>query len=183
MELNRFEVVEGLRMSIRTIMIFPEFENMEIIDNIREKYDPLAQLVRPHITLVFPFENEMSNEMIEEILIKRLQDVKPFEIVLNGISMKEDRFGNYLFLEVKKGVEDICFIHDILYRNEFKQFDLGIGYKPHMTIGNLQTIKELNIAYNALKNMDETFTTMVNKISVEMIGKNEESIIVIEKML
>lgn len=40
-----------------------------------------------------------------------------------------------------------------------------------MTIGNLQTIKELNIAYNALKNMDETFTTMVNKISVEMIGK------------
>lgn len=89
-------------MSIRTIMIFPEFENMEIIDNIREKYDPLAQLVRPHITLVFPFENEMSNEMIEEILIKRLQDVKPFEIVLNGISMKEDRFGNYLFSELNK---------------------------------------------------------------------------------
>lgn len=34
-----------------------------------------------------------------------------------------------------------------------------------------------------LKNIDETFTTMVNKISVEMIRKKEESIIVIEKML
>ncbi len=31
--------------------------------------------------------------------------------------------------------------------------------------------------------MNETFTTMVKKISVEMIGKNEESIVVIEKML
>lgn len=57
-------------MSIRTIMIFPEFENMDIIDRIRDKYDSLARLVRPHITLVFPFENEMSNEAIEEILIK-----------------------------------------------------------------------------------------------------------------
>lgn len=86
----------------RTIMIFPEFENMEIIRGIREKYDPLSQLVRPHITLVFPFEDEMSNEEMEEILIKRLQDVKPFEIVLNGISMQEDEFGNTLLLDVKK---------------------------------------------------------------------------------
>ena len=170
-------------MAIRTIMIFPDFENMKIIDNIREKYDPLTQLVRPHITIVFPFENEMSNEAIEDILAKRLQDVKPFEIVLNGISMKEDRFGNYLFLDVKKGADDICSIHEILYKNEFKQFDLEFEYRPHMTIGKLQSVNELNIAYNDLKNMDETFTTMVNKISVEMIGKNEESIVVIEKML
>ena len=42
-------------MSERTIMIFPKFSNMEIIDRIRRNYDPLADLVRPHITLVFPF--------------------------------------------------------------------------------------------------------------------------------
>ena len=170
-------------MSKRTIMIFPDFENMEIIDSIRGKYDPLAKLVRPHITLVFPFENEMSNEEIEEILKKRLQHVKPFEIVLNGISMLEDEFGNTLFLDVKKGVDEICFIHDVLYKNEFKQFDLGYEYTPHITIGKLQTAEELNVAYNDLKNMNETFTTMVKKISVEVIGKNEESIVVIEKML
>ena len=172
-----------ITMSIRTIMIFPEFENMEIIDEIRAKYDPLAQLIRPHITLVFPFEDEMSNGEIEDILTKRLKDVKPFEIVLSGISMQEDKFGNYLFLDVKKGGDDICFIHEILYRNEFKQFDMGLGYKPHMTVGKLQTVDVLNVAYNELKNMDETFTTIVNKISVEMIGENEESIIVIEKEL
>ena len=48
-----------MHKTLRTIMIFPEFENMEIIDNIRKKYDPLAELVRPHITLVFPFESQM----------------------------------------------------------------------------------------------------------------------------
>lgn len=39
-------------MNLRTIMIFPDFYNMEVIDNIREKYDPLAKLVRPHITII-----------------------------------------------------------------------------------------------------------------------------------
>ncbi len=170
-------------MSKRAIMIFPEFENMDIIDRIRDKYDPLARLVRPHITLVFPFENEMSNEAIEEILIKRLYDVKPFEIVLNGISLQVDKYGNSLLLDVQKGAEDICYIHEVLCKNEFKQFDSDIRYKPHITIGKFQTEKELNNAYNDLKNLDESFTTIVNKISVEVIGKNEESIIVIEKML
>lgn len=33
-------------MNLRTIMIFPEFEDMEVIDKIREQYDPLAKLVR-----------------------------------------------------------------------------------------------------------------------------------------
>ena len=72
-------------MSIRTIMIVPEFENMEIIDRIREKYDPLAQLVRPHITLVFPFENQMSNSEIAEVLERRLKNIKPFHLVMKGI--------------------------------------------------------------------------------------------------
>lgn len=86
-------------------MIFPEFEEMEIIEEIREKYDPLAHLVRPHITIVFPFENQMSNKDIADILADRLITIPPFELVLNGISKHEDRFGNYLFLNVKKEVQ------------------------------------------------------------------------------
>lgn len=41
-------------MTIRTIMIFPEFTNIELINQLRVKYDPLFNKVRPHITLVFP---------------------------------------------------------------------------------------------------------------------------------
>lgn len=35
---------------------------MDIIDDIRNKYDRLAKLVKPHITLAFPFKDEMGNE-------------------------------------------------------------------------------------------------------------------------
>lgn len=170
-------------MSIRTIMIFPEFEDMEIIDEIREKYDPLAGLVRPHITIVFPFENQMSDNDIADILTNRLKMVHPFELVLNGISKQGDRFGNYLFLDVKEGNEEVSSIHNILYDNEFSEFDLGLGYKPHMTIGKLPTVEALNIAYEKVKDINSAFKTIVKKISVEMIGENEESIIIIEHEL
>lgn len=170
-------------MSTRTIMIFPELEGMEIIDEIREKYDPLAHLVRPHITIVFPFENQMSNNEIIDILSVRLKNINSFEMVLSGFSKQEDRYGNYLFLDIKEGIEEICAIHKILYDNEFSEHNLGLSYKPHMTVGMLPTIEALNKAYEEVKKISRTFRALVNKISVEMIGENEESIIIIEQEL
>ena len=170
-------------MSLRTIMIFPEFENMEIIDEIRKQFDPLADLVRPHITLVFPFESSMSNEELAQILEQRLADIKPFQLELGGISKQEDVFGNYLFLDVLQGVEEICRMHQVLYENEFQEFNKGLQYVPHMTVGKLETAEELDNAYKQVKFMESTFHTEVRKISVEMIGENEESIIVVEKVL
>lgn len=170
-------------MSLRTIMIFPRFENIEIIDEIRKKYDPLAALVRPHITLVFPFEIEMTNEKLSRVLDNRLKNVKPFHIKLKGVSKEKDDFGNYLFLEVVEGMDKLCTIYNILYENEFKKLDLGLQYVPHMTIGKLPTVELLDDAYNHVKSMEDCFSTVVDKVSVEMIGDNEESIIVIEKKL
>ena len=164
-------------------MIFPEFEDMEIIDEIREKFDPLAHLVRPHITILFPFENQMRDDEIGNILAKRFKDIHPFELVLNGIRKQEDRFGNYLLLEVKEGDVEICAMHNVLYENEFQEYDLGLDYKPHMTVGKLPTAEALDRAYEQVKDVNRTFKTMVKKVSVEMIGENEESIIVLEHEL
>lgn len=171
-------------MSYRTIMIFPEFDNMQIIDDIRNKYDPLAKLVRPHITLVFPFESDMSNEDVASILDTRLTNTSPFEVELKGFSKHSDPSGNYLFLDIIDGIENIIQIHDELYKYEFKNFDLwGADYIPHITVGKLSTENEMNEAYECIKGIDDSFSTIVSKISVEMIGENEESIIIIEKKL
>ena len=164
-------------------MIFPEFDNIDIIDEIRAKYDPLAKLVRPHITIVFPFEMEITNDELSIILENRLRDIKSFEIEMQGFSKCEDRFGNYLFLNVVKGTEIITQLHDLLYSNEFGEFDLEIPYMPHMTVGKLKTVDDLNNAYDSVMGNKTLFKCIITKISVEMIGENEESIIVIEKKL
>lgn len=66
-----------------------------------EKYDPLAKTVRPHIALVLPFESGMSDGNITEILADQLKGALPFALTLQGIAKLEDRFGHYLFLQVK----------------------------------------------------------------------------------
>lgn len=170
-------------MNLRTIMIFPDFENIEEIDKIRNKYDPLAKLVRPHITIVFPFDIEMSNDDLSQILDTRLNGIEPFEIELQGFSKCQDRFGNYLFLELTKGADDITKIHDALYGNEFHICDIGLQYIPHITVGKVSDVEALNNAYEDIKDNKCRFVSLINKISVEMIGENEESIIIIEKYL
>lgn len=64
---------------------------------------------------------------------------------------------------------------------EFKEFDMGLPYIPHMTIGKLPEVQLLNEAYDDVKAMNDVFHTVVDKISVEMIGENEESLVIIEK--
>lgn len=168
----------------RTIMIFPEFENSHVIDKIRAKYDPLADLVRPHITLVFPFEGQFGNDTLKRVLDRRLEGIEPFELCVRGISSQKGYMGYYyLFLDIVKGAEEITKIHDALYENEFRHYDLGSGYFPHITVGKLPSKELLDEALEDIRDMNDEFRTTVKKISVEMIGENEESIIIIEKDL
>ena len=158
-------------------MIFPQFNNIETIDEIRDRYDPLAKLVCPHITLVFPFESEITNDEVQEKLVCSLKNVRPFELVLHGFSKTDD---NYLFLDIEKGKDIIEAIHDDLYANHFNDYYLDIPYAPHMTVGKLNSESELKDAYEYVRNLDVTFQTIVDKVSVEMIGEHEESIMAFE---
>ncbi len=164
-------------------MIFPEFENIEIINDIRKKYDPLTNLVSPHITLVFPFDSQLTDKELHLYLKKCLNDIQPFEIELKGFDKQVNKYGNYLFLNVVQGMDIIRNIHDRLHKDKLKQLDVGYNYVPHMTVGNLPSMDLLDKAFNDVNKCDDRFSTVIKTISVEMIGEHEESIIIIEHEL
>jgi len=167
----------------RCIMIFPEFSNMHIIEGIRKKYDPLAELVKPHITLVFPFTSELTTQQINEHLHSTLCETQPFEIELKGTSKESGRFGHFIFLNVTGGVDEISKLNKCLYDGLLQEYRGKKVYVPHMTIGRLSNVAEQMEAYEELKNMNATFQTTVKKISVEIIGEQQESIIETEYKL
>lgn len=173
---------KDIKMQERTIMIFPQFTDQEIINEIRQKYDPLYKLVKPHITLVFPFKNQMSDMILKQKLEECLKETASFPLVLQGISKHKDTYGNYIFLNITKGSQEIIEIHNSLYLHIFGE-QYCQPYIPHMTIGNLDSTDKMEQAYNSLKNRDLCFTTVIEKISVEVIGANGESNIIIEKPL
>lgn len=152
----------------RDILIFPKFKNIDKIQEIRNKYDKLANLVPPHITLAFPFSDTISDEELIEKLSNLLITYKPFDITFKGISLSKD---NYIFLNCVKGNKKIIHLHNEIYSKILPSyFEKSFKYAPHITLGQSDNIIEL-------KHFQYEFKTIVDEVSIELIGEHEESII------
>lgn len=170
-------------MAFRSILVFPHFENIQIIEQIRSLYDPLYSKIRPHMTLVFPFDSPMTDEELTCLLETHLSHIPPFELTLQGITPHSDTFWHYLFLNVQKGASSLTKIHQLLYKEELEHFHLDIPYIPHMTLGKFHSLSRLKDAYETIRKISTSFTTTIDTVSVEVIGPEEESIIIYEKKL
>lgn len=157
----------------RDILIFPKFSNIEAIQKIREEHDELAFLVPPHITVAFPFEKDISNEMLKSSIEEIISGVNPFKVVCKGITLRKDERVNatYIFLDILEGKDTIQAIHDNIYSKLLPEIDIKkYNYVPHITLGTLKEENEEII-------LEDTFETIIDKVYVESIGENEESII------
>ncbi|MFW6287614.1 MAG: 2'-5' RNA ligase family protein [bacterium] len=171
----------------RCILVFTEFNNMEILDAIRDKYDPLDDHVRPHITLVFSFESNLVRSEIERHMVEVLSGVNPFALQLRGIRSNKSNYGNFIFLDVKKGNEEIIDIHNNLYTGLLEKYKprwlIENSYKPHMTVGRIDSEEKFQLALDEVADIQDIFQTEVDKITVEIIDQNEDSIIELEVRL
>jgi 2'-5' RNA ligase len=165
----------------RCIMIFPSFENGKLIDEIRTKYDPVAHNVRPHITLVFPFESDITTEELRSHMMAALSGFTSFRLSLQGVIEKKT-FGKYLLLEVHRGRQRIIALHKSLYTGILSPF-LPVwqkSFEPHMTVGRVEDEVMFQSASDETRHFCEEFATVADKISVEIIADNNDSIIEFE---
>ncbi|MGH0484334.1 2'-5' RNA ligase family protein [Bacillus mycoides] len=166
---------------MRTILLFLHNMPIDEIESMREKHDPLFELISPHITIVFPFESSISNDELELHILKVAKEVHPIEIEFaNRISSK----GEYLFLEVERGKEKIEELHDRLYTGPLLQFfRTDIPYIPHVTVGRKDSAELAAEIAKDIPSFHEKLNCVIDKISVERIGENGESIIEFEVSL
>lgn len=149
-----------------------------MIDGIREKYDPAARLVRPHITLVFPFVSMLDAEKLRVHMQGALAGMEPFAVTLQGISAQRG-FGNYLLLNVHVGKNTIKQLHRRLYTGILEQY-LPVWcrtYEPHLTVGRLEDPQAFEQALEDTRNISERFETVVDSICVEIIETDGSSTI------
>ena len=153
----------------RDILIFPKFDNIDIINKVRNNYDRLANLINPHITLVFPFKDEISNDELITKLSSLLKDFPPFKVTFKGVSLSDD---NYILLNCIEGNKEILKLYDDIYKkvlpNHYKK---SIPYISHITLGQADNLKDFF-------DFDYKFSTIIDEISLELIRENENSIIV-----
>jgi 2'-5' RNA ligase len=149
---------------------------MDSIQMLREKYDPLANCIAPHITIVFPFDSERKTDELKSHFSEVLRGTRKFGIRLENIT--GDFRDGYLFLNVKKGNDQIIELHDKLYSGILQKFSYRkVIYCPHLTIGKMQDTAEFDKAIQELGSFVESFETVIDKVYVENIDAGGNSVI------
>lgn len=159
----------------RSICIFPNFENIDIIHQLRVKYDPLHFLIPPHITLVHPFISYLTIEELQDHVKKAVREIKPFKVRLHGFSGAYD---DYLFLNVKQGNDRLIQLRDNLYQGALAGYLYKkTPYIPHITIGKFKNDSALDEALKLTESVKDSFDTIITEIATEIIDDKEQSII------
>lgn len=84
-------------------------------------------------------------------------------------------------MEVERGKEKIEELHDRLYTGHLLQFfRTDIPYIPHVTVGRKHSTELAAEIAKDIPSFHEKLNCVINRISVERIGENGESIIEFE---
>ena len=62
----------------RDILLFPKFNNMDIIEKILKDSDELYGIIQPHITIVFPFIDEIRKHSDQNTWYKANKSTKQY---------------------------------------------------------------------------------------------------------
>jgi 2'-5' RNA ligase len=156
-------------MQKRVIVAFPRIENpagWEEVLSARERFDPLARLVEPHLTLVSPFEDPMSDAALEQHVRTAVCELRSFAVTLRDVTVHENE---YLFLNVKRGNDRVVDLRDALYAGPLAaHLSRTHTFVPHVTVGRVRT-QDLPAAIEATAGLTTSIDAMVSSVSVYRI--------------
>lgn len=151
----------------RFIAVVPSLTGAETLTALRQQYDPVANIVPPHVTLVFPFESDLTASDVRAHVEDSVQGVISFPIRLSGVTGSE---GEYLFLNVKRGRDALTKLHDRLYSGRLSSYwSARHTYVPHLTVGRLSSPEDFHDALNVVTKAGLTFEMLVSAVSVYRI--------------
>jgi len=160
----------------RAIVLYPKFDGLETIQAMRRKFDPLANYIAPHITLVFPFESTLSTKEVEEHVRAVIKGMTRFSVRLGGFS--GDQPDGYLFLRVRQGNDIIIDLHDRLYSGALQpHLCRETLYCPHVTVGKVEYVPAFKDALVELDEITTIFECEISQVFVENIDSHEKSTI------
>jgi 2'-5' RNA ligase len=156
--------------AVWAVVIFPTFPpaQRQAIDRIRAAYDPLAPKIDPHITLVFPFEATITQADLLTHMRQAVELVDSFEIELRSVTGQENA---WLFLNVKRGNDQITALHDRLYSGPLAPYyDPRYTYVPHLTVGHVTRGELFETALRDAVRLTDTFLATVREITAYCIS-------------
>jgi len=141
------------------------------VEDIRRKYVPNFGRFKPHLTLVYTFE-DISQKQLNEHIKNSIKNIKPFEITLEGLKKSAKEY--YLYLLVKKGKGEIVQLYKTLNTGILKYFknkDMP-RYIPHISLGVFKTKKQIDRAIKEIEKEDLKINYFINEIQLLTLKKD-----------
>ena len=159
------------------VIAYPDISQKDFnwIQEIRQKNDPVMyEVVKPHVTFVFPTNKLDENSLVEHIRTK-ITGVKPIDVKFVSSKVVEDDSKTYFhtFLIPSEGFNEITKLHDILYTGILKsELRLDIPFIPHLGIG---TNKDKQPMEALSKDIDSINLSIKGTLSYLTIAKYENN--------
>lgn len=147
---------------MRAIHLFPVLPQAVLA--FRAEHDPLGDKIPPHITLVFPFEDELSDADLREHVAKQVGSRGRIAFALGSPEIGQ---GGYVWLPVTQGRSEISDLHDALYTGPLlPHLSSAEAYVPHVTIA-----RTMPTQVNRLHELACTLPGKMNGVLDAVIGE------------
>ncbi|HET9783233.1 MAG TPA: 2'-5' RNA ligase family protein [Candidatus Dormibacteraeota bacterium] len=121
------------------VLIVPPPADMVEVEQVRRRFDRLAETVPAHVTLVFPFGLGFEDAALMSH-VRDVTDALPaFDLELKDVTCSWD---HYLFLVVGKGADKVRDLHDRLYSGLLQPMLSEQEFTPHVTVGRFAAANE-----------------------------------------
>lgn len=141
------------------------------IQAFRERNDPLGRLIEPHITVVFPFKSDLSDEELIQHVEAQIESTSSFHASLCAQPTLDSE---YVYFPIDIGANEILEIHERLYDGPLSRHLQARPYVPHITVGGGKSAQVKRIEDEA-KALGITKTFSIKKMKIERIGNSGES--------
>lgn len=153
------------------VVAYPRISEKDFtwIQKYRSENDPrFFEVVKPHLTLVFPVFDMAKEDFLKEVKSQAV-DIKKFDFELNVATINLDFSKEYYheFLVPEKGYASVVKLHDKLYSgalSKYLRFD--IDFIPHVGIGNSADVKELKDRVDSLNSTGISITGVIDTLDV-----------------
>jgi 2'-5' RNA ligase len=157
------------------VVHYPDIDTHHI-NQFRKKYDPQSHLIEPHITLVFPFPERISENNLTHHVEGVLKNLGPFPIHLQGLQKSWD---DYLFLLIGQGNTDIKNLHTELYTGILAAYwRVDCPYVPHLTLGSFSGAADTYLeALEEAKQIGMGFHCKLDRVHIVKINNEKTRIV------
>lgn len=161
------------------VLAYPTFSSPDLswIEAIRTRHDPQATLIAPHVTLVFPLDE---NELALDVLRTHLYDVvetpsrlSPISLMLRAalVMPESGKPGGHLFLIPDEGTSQLVKLHERLYRGLLlSHLRLDIPFVPHVTVGASNNLAALYEVAQELNAVDFAISGRIDRLTLVRYG-------------